>query len=73
MGQLKARLRAWLIDLVREAVRAEMILESQIFPAMGGVAVYDGRPKAPAPPSDPTFEQMQDMSLREQEKFYEKP
>lgn len=71
--RLKSRLRTWLIDLVREAVRVEMISESQIFPAMGGIAIYPGRPKATAPPSDPTFEQMQDMSLREQEKFYEKP
>lgn len=79
----KLRLRAWLIDLVREAIRTEMIDQSQIFPAKGGIAVYDPGPAWPQKVAskpvtststvgpEKTFEQFQAESIAEQEKFYE--
>lgn len=74
----KARLRAWLIDLVREAIRIEMKGYTMVMPSDFADAVI--RKQKPNPqthiqPSiiqvEPSFEQMQAEALKAQEKYYE--
>lgn len=64
----KAEFRMWLVDLVRDAVRVELLaftyvkLNPPLIP----------KPKPPAVPvvTEPSFEQMQTQAITEQEKFY---
>lgn len=76
MGQLIAKLRAWLIELVREAIRIENQSQNYVKYSNGNIAK---RPalipvvKVSIPITDPTFEQMQAQSIEQQEKYYAKP
>lgn len=74
MNKWKAKLRAWLIEIVREAIRIERgagLFTSMPSPTMTREAI----PKASLSPtilaviSD--FEQMQSESIAEQVKYYE--
>jgi len=77
---MKAKLRAWLIDLVREAIRSEAVQPGNTYslvsaPTPDNPAVSRPRLK-PAPSEEsvhiePSFEQMQADALKAQEKYYE--
>lgn len=77
---MKAKFRAWLIDLVREAIRSEAVQPGNTYslvsaPAPDNPAVSCPRLK-PAPSEEPiriepSFEQMQAEALKAQEKYYE--
>lgn len=67
---MKDKLRAWLIDLVREAIRIERVA-SQI-----PVRATPSKPARTEPKPQPihvdtSFEQMQAEALKAQEKYYE--
>ena len=73
----KVKLRAWLIDLVREAIR----MEQPRAPFLSGMIPADTensntlRFRATTvinsePPIDPSFEQMQADALKAQKEFY---
>jgi hypothetical protein len=72
VGVVKSRIRAWLIDLVREAIRTEFP-ERWLGPY--GNARVPQRPasKPVTPLTDPSFEQMQSQAIQEQEKYYAEP
>lgn len=73
---LKAKLRAWLIDLVREAIRIERAASQ---PVRTGANVADAatsslksqRQPTPLVHLEPSFEQMQADAIKAQEKYYE--
>jgi hypothetical protein len=87
IANLKARLRAWLIDLVREAIRIERTAEllnkhptrfvGTMAPRMAPVPMSysDALSQAAAAPQvipfEPSFEQLQSEALQAQEKYYE--
>jgi hypothetical protein len=78
MNRLKARLRAWLIDLVREAVRLELNAREIALAHDAKRVVFDfTRDKAtvlasaPVEPIEPSFELLQEQAIQGQEKFYE--
>lgn len=64
----KAEFRMWLVDLVRDAVRIEL-LEYTYVRTNPPVAV---KPKPPVVPAvtEPSFEQMQAQAIEAQTKFY---
>jgi hypothetical protein len=82
MVGLKARLRAWLIDLVREAIHEQLMQDfptvrqstemASIVPGKIPTIVYvDPKPASkPVTVSEPSFEQMQAAAIQEQEKYY---
>jgi hypothetical protein len=87
MQTLIAKLRAWLLEIVREAIRLELKrvpFQSQVSSSyikqslpplkFEGVAEYQApkseKPTASPPPPEPSFEQLQDESIAEQEKHY---
>lgn len=74
-----AKLRVWLLEIVREAIRLEFPRQQQIPPtgfypldgALGAMKPVKTPLKALTPePSEKSFEQLQDESLQAQEKFY---
>jgi hypothetical protein len=78
----KLRLRAWLIDLVREAIRREQISARFVIKPDGvtrftAAQIDDLFPPSPQPaskpltPTEPSFEQMEREALSAQEKHYE--
>lgn len=73
----KARLRAWLIDLVREAIRSEQVQPGNTFSLKseypkGASSAENAKQAASAPiVLEPSFEQLQADSIREQENYYE--
>lgn len=79
MRKLKAKLRAWLIDLVREAIRIEFAahrFEQEKF-AFDNFPTYARRVPAskpvtatPIPTQEKSFEQFQDESIAEQATYY---
>lgn len=73
---MKAKLRAWLIELVREAIRSERTLEHKKIDVSVFAHPEDklSRPmKTESAPIviAPSFEQLQAEALAAQEKFYE--
>ena len=79
VAKLKAKLRAWLIDLVREAIRMENAPRD---PVEAMRRRMPERPPAPHPMMQPepigalltitpSFEQLQAEAIAAQEKFYE--
>lgn len=76
---IKARLRAWLIDLVREAIRIERVADRYTVQPEGVVRFSERQVAALVPHaakevvtiSEPSFEQMQAEALKAQEKYYE--
>lgn len=79
MDRLKAKLRAWLIALVREAVRLEQVAWQHEFDRriVEGESSGDPTPtirtmsKSQSIFSEPSFDQMQAEAIKEQEKYYE--
>jgi hypothetical protein len=78
IGKWKASLRAWLIALVREAIRAENLEEKHLQAEVSVAAtlsVSKTEPLGSNPSfraiSEPSFEQMQAEAIKEQEKYYE--
>jgi hypothetical protein len=76
----KAKLRAWLIDLVREAIRIEHTAEYSIPKTTPKMRAPFNLPPPLIKPTnveltpivfEPSFEQMQADAIKEQEKFYE--
>jgi hypothetical protein len=71
---LKARLRAWLIDLVREAIRIEMGAYTFVMPTDFAAAVTRKatslKPASKPVNPEPSFEQMEREALEQQEKHY---
>jgi hypothetical protein len=87
VGVVKSRIRAWLIDLVREAIRTEFperwlgLTEAKrtevAYNPYGNARVVT-LPQRPAskpvtPLTEPSFEQMQLQAIQEQEKYYAQP
>ena len=70
----KAKLRAWLIELVREAVRIECAEWKMIPPKFqdGTLAKLPEAPKQQVVAVEPSFEDIQAMAIKEQEKYYER-
>jgi len=77
---LKTKFRAWLIDLVREAIRSERVQPGNTYSLVSASTLLPDNPKTPAPKSytdvldralNPSFEQMQAEALKAQEKYYE--
>ncbi len=66
----KAILRAWLIDLVREAIRLERAAIQPISGQNAYVAQTKNPASNPVTVSEPSFEQMQATAIQEQEKHY---
>lgn len=77
----KARLRAWLIELVREAIRVERVAEGYALMPVATRCSMVGMPQTVIRASKPvtatvtkvpekSFEQMQSESLAAQEKYY---
>ena len=81
IAKFTAKLRAWLIDLVREAIRLEWCEQNKIPIPMKTVSGITFHPFAqpaskpvtatPTPVTDKTFEQLQAESIAAQEKYYE--
>lgn len=78
MKKYKAKLRAWLIDLVREAIRVEFpVVRDSIERAVmvrgkvPTVVYIDPEPNPATIQVEPSFEQMQADALKAQEEFYE--
>lgn len=67
---MKAKIRAWLIDLVREAIRIERVA-SQIPVRATPSKSARTEPKPQPINVDTSFEQMQAEALKAQEKYYE--
>ena len=65
----KAALRIWLVDLVRDAVRVELLQFTYVKLAPLGAP----KTKPPSIPvvTEPSFEQLQTQAIAEQEKFYQ--
>jgi hypothetical protein len=65
----KAEFRMWLVDLVRDAVRIELLA----FTYVKLTPHLDVKPKPPVVPAvtEPSFEQMQAQAIEAQTKFYE--
>jgi hypothetical protein len=87
MTKLKAKFRAWLLEIVREGVKTELEIEWAVrqriergnvrggIPGLAGTDIPMGvgtlpKPIAQPPPPEPSFEQLQDESIAEQEKHY---
>lgn len=73
---MKARLRAWLIGIVREAIRVERYAEQHPLTPNTLAAIEQIKSRAinssiPPISLEPSFEQMQADSIAAQEKFYE--
>lgn len=76
---IRAKFRAWLIDLVREAIRTEFpavrdsveraVMVKGKVPAV--VYIDPAKAKTESIPIEPSFEQMQAEALKAQEKYYE--
>lgn len=72
IAKWKAKLRAWLIDLVREAIRIERAAESlPRFRKAPDPPPFDAKTVKVIIELEPSFEQMQAEAIREQEKYYE--
>jgi hypothetical protein len=78
IDRLKAILRAWLIDLVREAIRLELspeqaAVERPMYDPFATMKSGQAKPASkPVTALDPTdFAQMLDVAIQRQEKYYE--
>jgi hypothetical protein len=80
IARLKSELRAWLIDLVREAIRdqriEDMLREESTRPIYPGklgpfkTSKPASKPET-APVYEPSFERMEAEAIQDQEKYYE--
>ena len=80
LSELRARLRAWLIALVREAIRIERAANQPVVAGKIPLIFHEGElstrydinkvASKPVTVSEPSFEQMQTAAIQEQEKHY---
>lgn len=73
---LKAKLRSWLIELVREAIRSERVQPGNTYTLVAGPTLIPDNPVRPSLKAAPiviapSFEQLQAEAIAAQEKFYE--